>query len=72
LPNSALLLERNLIQKITRKNKPQQIHRLSFLMISKILQPSSKITEFKARFEPLNSLSKLKTPGYHPSSEEFC
>ncbi len=41
-------------------------------LISKILQLGSKIPEFKARFEPLNSQSKLRTPVYHlPAEESF-
>jgi hypothetical protein len=63
-----------------RKNKPPQIHRLNFFLISKIFQLGSRILEFKARFEPLNSQSKallsevegLRTPGYHPPAEESC
>ena len=84
--DQALLLA--LQGKLTRKNKPLQflgfvirlsltgasgqVHRINFFMISKILQSGSKIVEFKASFEPLNSQSKLRTPGYQPSAEEFC
>ena len=45
---------------------------ITLFLISKILQLGSKIPEFKARFEPLNSQSKLKTPVYHLPAEESC
>ena len=54
-----------------RQARPIVITKNIFL-ISKILQLGSKIPEFKARFEPLNSQSKLRTPVYQLPAEESC